>query len=65
MKKNEGISDRILRALVAVLLAVIGYFWLSGIWSVVLYVLAVILLITAVTGFCGLYKLLKIDTLKK
>jgi uncharacterized membrane protein len=62
MAKNEGNADRIVRAIVAIVLAYISYAYLSGTWQIVLYIIAVILLITALTGFCGLYKLLGINT---
>jgi len=65
IKPNEGMPDRILRALVAVLLWVLAYFWVSGVWTIVFGVLGAILLFTAITGFCGLYTILKINTLKK
>jgi len=64
MTKNEGIPDRLLRVLAAVILTVTAFFWVGGIWSIVLYVLAVISLFTAATGFCGLYVPLKISTFK-
>ena len=65
IKQNEGTADRVLRGLVAVLLWVIAYFWLSGTLSIVLYVLGFIALFTAIMGFCGLYTLLGINTLGK
>lgn len=58
-----GIFDKIIRF---VLVAVIAYLIFTkvivGIWSFVLGVLGVIFLITIVTGFCGLYPLLGINT---
>ncbi|HPW44677.1 MAG TPA: DUF2892 domain-containing protein [bacterium] len=65
MKKNEGNLDRIIRLVGAVILAALGYWGLTGIWQIAAYVVAVILLITASTGFCGLYKLLGITTIKE
>ena len=66
MKKNESGFDRVLRVILAVAIAVL-YFTgvLSGTWAIVLGVIAVILLITGLVGFCPLYKLLGISTLKK
>ena len=64
MKKNEGLLDRALRALFAEVLLLLGYFWVAGVWSIVFYVLAFVMLATSVIGFCGAYPLMKIDTLK-
>ena len=66
MNKNESGFDRVLRVILAVAIAVL-YFTgvLSGAWAIVLGVIAVILLITGLVGFCPLYKLLGISTLKK
>ncbi len=66
MMKNESGFDRILRVLLAAAIAVL-YFTgvLSGTWAIVLGVVAVILLVTGLVGFCPLYKLLGISTLKK
>jgi len=64
IQKNEGTWDRVMRFL----LAFIAFFWaysMTGTWAIVLYVVAAIALITSLTGFCGLYKLLGINTLKK
>lgn len=65
MTKNEGTPDRVLRALLGIALLAAGYFWATGVIAIVLYVVGAIALITAATGFCGLYKLLGINTLKK
>ncbi len=62
--KNEGDTDRIIRLIVAVALAAVGYFLLNGTLQIVFYVVAVISLFTALTGFCGLYTLLHINTCK-
>lgn len=63
--KNEGALDRILRVLVAELLYITAFFWLGGVWAVIVYVLASILLFTAITGFCGLYLIFKISTVNE
>lgn len=60
--KNEGILDRYLRVLVAVMLFIGAFFWLSGVWAIAAYILGAISLFTAITGFCALYRVLKIDT---
>ena len=61
MKRNESNSDRIVRAVLGV--ALVGGGLLFGGWAaLVLYVVAAVLLFTAATGFCPLYRLLGIDT---
>ena len=64
MKPNEGPIDRIIRAIVAAAIAAGSYYFLSGALEIIGYVVAVILLVTAATGFCGIYKLLGINTCK-
>ena len=65
MKKNEGVLDRVIRAVVGVFLVIAAVFWLPLAWAIVAYVLAAILLVTAATGFCLLYVPFKISTNKK
>jgi O-antigen/teichoic acid export membrane protein len=64
--KNESGLDRIIRVILAAVIAVL-YFTgvLSGTWAIVLGIVGVVLLITGLTGFCALYKLFGISTLKK
>lgn len=62
--KNEGKSDRTIRAVVGVVFLVLGYAALSGALQVIAYIVGIVLIFTAVTGFCLLYKLLGIDTNK-
>ncbi len=63
MKPNMGTIDRIVRVLIAVVVAVL-YFTkiIDGVLAIVLGVLAAILLLTSVVGFCGLYTLFGINT---
>ena len=65
MKKNEGAIDRILRVLLALAAFATAYFWTTGALSIILYIVGAILLFTAITGFCLLYKPFGISTLKK
>lgn len=67
MKKyqNEGVIDRGARLLISGLLILVAYFWVGGVLSIVLYVIGIIALVTAITGFCGLYKVIGINTLPK
>ena len=64
MKKNENNTDRIVRGVVAVAVA-IGAVLTSGVLSIVLWVVAAIMAVTAVAGFCPLYTLFGINTCKR
>ena len=56
MKKNMGSTDRIIRLIIA---AVIGTLFftnvISGIWGIVLVVLAIVFALTSFVSFCPLY----------
>jgi len=66
MKLNESNVDRIIRVVAGVVLLYLGFGGaLSGISAVVAYVVGAILLLTGAVGFCPLYALLKLSTLKK
>ena len=62
LQKNEGPIDRLIRALIGVILIIGAYFWLAGWLQILIFIFALISLVTAATGFCGLYSLLKINT---
>ncbi|WP_314930249.1 DUF2892 domain-containing protein [Corynebacterium argentoratense] len=64
MKKNENNTDRIVRGVVAVAGA-IGAVLTSGVLSIILWVVAAIMAVTAVAGFCPLYTLFGINTCKR
>lgn len=59
---NESQLDRLARFFVAETLLILGFFWLGGFWQIAVYVLSIVVLMTALTGFCGLYRLLGWDT---
>jgi hypothetical protein len=63
-KVNEGTTDRVIRLILGLFLVIVGTFLLKGLISTLLIVLGIILFITAITGFCGLYALLGINTKK-
>lgn len=60
-KVNEGPLDRVIRIVLGIILITSGFF-VSGILSIILWVIGAILLLTGITGFCGLYLLLGINT---
>jgi hypothetical protein len=63
MKTNIGFSDRLFRLLLASALFYLGLFLYSGsALGVGLVVAGSVLLVTALVGFCGLYRLLGIHT---
>lgn len=59
---NESVFDRDIRLGVGLLMFLFGFFGLTGIWQIVLTVVAVLLIVSAVTGFCPLYALLHVST---
>jgi O-antigen/teichoic acid export membrane protein len=66
MKKNMGITDKIVRILLAVLFVVL-YFTnvVTGTWGYVLLALAAIFLLTSLISFCPLYLPFGLSTDKK
>jgi len=65
LKKNMGQTDRIIRAIIGVVFLLLALFVASGAWAIVLYVLAAIMIVTAIFGVCPLYMLFHISTNKK
>lgn len=63
MKKNMGNADRIVRFLVAALVAVL-YFTntITGTLGIVLLVVAAVFALTSLVSFCPLYTLIGINT---
>ena len=63
MTTNMGSTDKIIRILAAVVIAAL-YFTntITGTLGIVLMVLAVVFLLTSLTGFCPLYKIFGIST---
>ncbi len=65
MKLNESNIDRIIRAVVGIVLLYLGFGGvLSGATAIVVDILGVILLFTGAVGFCPLYMLFKFSTRK-
>jgi hypothetical protein len=63
MKRNEGTIDRILRVVVAAAAvagaAAVGF---ATVWGIVLLAVGAIMLVTAATGFCPLYRMFGLST---
>jgi len=62
MVRNEGTTDRIIRAVLGVIFLALGFFAFSGILSIVFYIVGTIALLTAATGFCLIYRLFGAST---
>ncbi|MBK5208479.1 MAG: DUF2892 domain-containing protein [Flavobacteriaceae bacterium] len=66
MKKNMGSTDKLIRVLIAVVIAVLYYLGkIEGTLAIVLMAFAVILLLTSLVSFCPLYTIFGINTCKK
>ncbi len=66
MKKNMGLADRTIRILIAILLGILIFAGqIVGVTATILGIVAIVLLLTSVIGFCPFYVLLKRSTLKK
>ena len=65
MKKNMGSTDKVVRIVIAAVIAVL-YFtnYISGTLTIVLLAIAVIFVITSFIGFCPLYQFFGISTKK-
>lgn len=63
MKKNMGNADRIIRLIIA---AVLAYLYFGGVVTgtlgIVLAVVAGVFVLTSLVGFCPLYKLVGLST---
>jgi len=63
MKKNVGAIDKIIRIVVAIIIAALYYFQvITGTLGIVLIVLAIVFLLTGLLNFCGLYAIFGINT---
>jgi len=63
MKKNVGTTDRVVRAIIAIIIAIL--LWMEIIsWTfmIILLIIWAISLVTSITWFCGLYTLVGINT---
>lgn len=65
MKSNLGTTDRVLRVLVATVIAILyGTGIISGTIAIVLSILAVVFVLTSAINFCPLYTVFGISTRK-
>ena len=61
MPVNESTTDRVIRFLLSLVLFYFA-FQSAAPWHWILGIVAAVLLFTAITGFCGLYRVLGIST---
>jgi len=61
MKSNVGRTDRIIRIVIGLGIAIVGGVIFDSYWGL----LGIAILATGIFGYCGLYPLLKINTNKK
>ncbi|GGE28418.1 YgaP family membrane protein [Sphingobacterium cellulitidis] len=66
MKKNMGSQDKLIRIIIAIIIAIL-YFTnvISGTLAIVLLVVAGIFILTSIIGICPIYSILGISTCKK
>jgi hypothetical protein len=66
MKKNMGATDKTIRVLIAIVIAIL-YFTdvISGTLAIILGIIAVVFVVTSLFSFCPAYVPIKINTAKK
>ncbi|WP_258084190.1 YgaP family membrane protein [Thermococcus thermotolerans] len=64
MERNEGTLDRLLRIVIGIVLLSI-WAGMNVPYETVLLIVGLIALVTGLTGFCAIYKLLGISTCKE
>lgn len=62
MKKNVGSTDKIIRYVIAVVALYFAYKGVESPWNYILYLVAGIMVVTAVTGSCPLFSVFGIST---
>lgn len=66
MRKNMSVTDRIIRFILAIAIIVILYIeLLKEPFVTILGIIGIIFVITSVIGWCPLYIILKVSTLKR
>ncbi len=66
MPKNMGTVDRVVRILLAVVIAILFFTnQITGVAAIILGILAIVFVLTALVSFCPLYLPFKINTGKK
>lgn len=59
---NENMMDRFIRLLIGLVLFQLAFFWLAGVSQGLAYLVSGVMVITAIIGFCPLYKVVGVST---
>jgi hypothetical protein len=62
---NEGALDRIVRAVLGITVIAAAWLSLAGTWQIITGVVGIVIFLTGVVGYCHLYTLLGISTVKR
>ena len=65
MKKNIGKTDMIVRLVLAAILVILYFIGVGKLLGLILIILAIILVLTALTRTCPLWYIFRTDTLDK
>jgi fatty acid desaturase len=66
MKKNMGSTDKTIRLVAALVIVILAFAKvITGVWAVVLLILAAVFVITSLVSFCPLYLPFGMNTGKK
>lgn len=60
--QNVSALDRVIRLVIGIALGALVFTSLTGVWQIVVAVVAAVFLLTAAVGFCPIYALLYIST---
>lgn len=63
--KNESGTDRIARLVLGLFFLYLAFFITADGLSLAFYILGVIMILTAITGFCAIYKIFGFSTIEK
>ena len=61
-KQNEGSTDRMIRIVLGIVLIIVGFFFMTGTWGVIVGIVGFVPLVTGLMGWCPLYAAFKIST---
>ena len=64
MKKNMGNIDRLTRVVIGIIAIILALFFVDGVWGIVLWIVAAIMLVTALFMRCPLYVPFRMRTRK-
>ena len=64
MNQNVGSTDRLIRIVLGLILAVAGFFFVHGTLGLILGIVGLVLLVTGALSWCPLYIPFKISTRK-